>query len=581
MHRPQAAFGQSEFHPFAVFEFRLAAAMSQESEPPPKSPETRKRTWVAVTGDFIRSKAALSEGDDGTCRDRFRVVAARFLRSVYLANFIVIVVFVDAYCTCRDIDSRAAQLETPIGFILLSDMCLLLYSAELILQVYVKGLRFLQDWMVMLDTLVVLCGYVEMLLLDRADLGIHINVTRAFRLVRIFRLIRVLRKIRTLRELHKLVTMMATCLKTLAWSFLLCFLVMTVWAMLMVEMVQPLVLQMQEEIGTFDGCEQCLRALSSVMHANLLLFKTVIAGDGWGELAVPVIEEYPATAFIFVGALLTLVFGVLNLIVAVVVDTFADARQNDVFSLAEEMEDDIEVDKKTLTKLFQRIDADGSGQLTLEELIEGARNDAAFQSRLRVMDIDENDLQQLFQMIDVDGSGTIEAAEFIGPLSRWVHDSKTAPRFIKYNMLQTMHLQEDLYDLSTECFKHLSERVEVLANEFHAFKQVPVPQSPSVMSDERVAQKHEEKDAEGIASRTVSLGGIGQMVDFIEDKVMNELGEFLEQPQASLDAQKLQELLGMAFSLPQKVKTNQRLGSFRGTESPPAAIFGLEFVYSI
>ena len=35
------------------------------------------------------------------------------------------------------------------------------------------------------------------------------------------------------------------------------------------------------------------------------------------------------------------------------------------------------------------------------------------------------------------GSGSIEAAEFIAPLSRWVHDSKTAPRFIKYNMLRS------------------------------------------------------------------------------------------------------------------------------------------------
>ena len=41
------------------------------------------------------------------------------------------------------------------------------------------------------------------------------------------------------------------------------------------------------------------------------------------------------------------------------------------------------------------------------------------------------DLRELFEMIDTDGSGTIGAAEFIKPLSRWVHDSKTAPRFIK------------------------------------------------------------------------------------------------------------------------------------------------------
>ncbi|CAE7239332.1 CPK1 [Symbiodinium pilosum] len=177
------------------------------------------------------------------------------------------------------------------------------------------------------------------------------------------------------------------------------------------------------------------------MDANLLLFKTVIAGDSWGEVAVPVIQAHPATAFIFVGSQLTLVFGVLNLIVAVVVDTFADARLNDVQTLAEEMEDEIDFDRKSLAKIFGRIDKDGSGQLSLQELIEGARSDPDFQSRLRVMDIDEQDLEQLFHMIDQDQSGTIEVSEFIGPLSRWAHDSKTAPRFIKYNMIQATHLE--------------------------------------------------------------------------------------------------------------------------------------------
>ena len=41
-------------------------------------------------------------------------------------------------------------------------------------------------------------------------------------------------------------------------------------------------------------------------------------GDGWAEIAVPLIQAYPACAIIFMGSSLTLVFGVLNLIVAVV-----------------------------------------------------------------------------------------------------------------------------------------------------------------------------------------------------------------------------------------------------------------------
>ena len=66
--------------------------------------------------------------------------------------------------------------------------------------------------------------------------------------------------------------------------------------------------------------------------------------------------------------------------VAVVVDTFAEARQRDVLNLAEEMEYNHAADQKFLENIFQRIDADGSGQVTFDELLEGARKDPEFQS---------------------------------------------------------------------------------------------------------------------------------------------------------------------------------------------------------
>lgn len=55
-----------------------------------------------------------------------------------------------------------------------------------------------------------------------------------------------------------------------------------------------------------------------MLNANLLIFKTVVAGDSWGDVAVPLIERDPWIATgIFVGSHLTIVFGVLNLVVAV------------------------------------------------------------------------------------------------------------------------------------------------------------------------------------------------------------------------------------------------------------------------
>ena len=44
------------------------------------------------------------------------------------------------------------------------------------------------------------------------------------------------------------------------------------------QVVHPLIQQLQDESGVFDDCKQCLHATRSVMDANLLLFKTVIAG---------------------------------------------------------------------------------------------------------------------------------------------------------------------------------------------------------------------------------------------------------------------------------------------------------------
>jgi len=427
---------------------------------------TRPRTQSArMVGDFIRAGSQELSREIGYVQGRM----TRLMSSKHVMHLMAAIVLIDAYCNCADIDARAEGSTADTAIVVISNTCLVLYTVELVVMGILKGTRYFKDGFVLLDLFVVICGYTE-LILSAADPGnafSSVGVLRVLRLVRIIRLLRLLRRTRALRELQKLVIMMSTCLKALLWSFVFCFVIMTIWAMLMVELVQPLVSQMGP--GQFGDCADCVDAMSSVMLANLLLFKTVIAGDSWGQIAVPVITAYPATAIIFVGSLLTLVFGVLNLIVAVVVDTFADARDRDILNLAEEMEQDVEADKKFLEKMFNRIDKEGSGQLSLEQLVEGARKDAEFQSRLRVMDIDEVDLQQLFDMIDTDGSGTIEAPEFIRPLSRWVHDSKTAPRFIKYNLMRTMHQQDDIIhqqledrDFLHEQFGKMTERIDRL-----------------------------------------------------------------------------------------------------------------------
>ncbi|CAK9066752.1 Potassium voltage-gated channel protein eag, partial [Durusdinium trenchii] len=200
----------------------------------------KKPRRSVMGGDFVRKVA---EEEDASWVGRLRAKATQATSSVYMANFMVTVVFADAYCTCRDIDARADGLSGPPRvFSVLSDLCLVLYTAELLMYIFINGIRILRDWMICMDVVIITCGYIELVFnwAGESEGVVGISIVRALRLVRIFRLIRLLRKIRTLRELHKLAMMMATCAKTLVWSFLLCFLVMTLWSMLMVETVHPL-----------------------------------------------------------------------------------------------------------------------------------------------------------------------------------------------------------------------------------------------------------------------------------------------------------------------------------------------------
>ncbi|CAE8638366.1 unnamed protein product [Polarella glacialis] len=428
--------------------------------------------------DFIRSESSSDARETTHDCDYWRNSMDQVLESNAADVFLGIIIGLDVYASCVDIDSRAQSESTPSWAATVSNLCFTIYLLEFTLRVFIKRTQIFDSKWAVLDFIICFTGLLEVVLNASGISIVQVGMMRLLRLARIMRLTRLFRKFAFLRELRKLMLMAASCCKTLLWSFIFCFIVMTVWAMASVELIHPLVVQMTAE-GHFEDCPYCQNALSSVMRANLLLFQTVIAGDSWGRLATPVIEAHPWTAIIFMGSQLTVVFGVLNLVVAVVVDTFAAQREKDVVEFAQDMDADQDDDKKFLRRIFTKIDADGSGELSIEELMHGARTIPEFQSRLRVMDIDEGDLTQFFQMLDGDDSGTVEPEEFINALSRWVHDSKTANRFVKYNVMRSMIQQEELRDLLVDKIEKLETNLRhKLETKTGVKKEKHIPKGP-------------------------------------------------------------------------------------------------------
>ena len=117
--------------------------------------ESRKQ----VNSEFVKGKPTKHSATHG-CRGKL----AKVLQSSQLMNIMALVILVDALVTVVDVDARAAGNEPPRAMMVLSDICLCMYTAELLAMIFVGGLRIFLNWMPLLDLLIVLCGYAEMVM---------------------------------------------------------------------------------------------------------------------------------------------------------------------------------------------------------------------------------------------------------------------------------------------------------------------------------------------------------------------------------------------------------------------------------
>lgn len=163
----------------------------------------------------------------------------------------------------------------------------------------------------------------------------------------------------------------------------------------------------------------------------------MVIGDDWGNVVIPLVDRYPLTCLIFLGLHFTIALGLVNLILAVIVDKATEAREEDAKAIANLREHKQRQAKRSLVKLCMEMDVDKSGSLTLEELMDGFKHSRGFRSVLDVLDVDKEDLECVFRIMDQDRSGDVSYCEFVDLLYRMkTQNSKTLLMFIKHYVLE-------------------------------------------------------------------------------------------------------------------------------------------------
>lgn len=374
---------------------------------------------------------------------------------VIMLNFVLI---------CVQTDVESSKEDNPMWLEVLLQFIFAIYIIEFTVKVLAHGYDVFASWWNYLDVLIILTGFIEIIVQVSGAKFFNTTIIRIIRLFRLLRLIRAAKLFSPLKELRMLTRLMGSAFKTVMWALPLGFTLMSMWATLFVSIIQPLVMELHEsDQDLWKDCERCTRAYSTVLQTNLTFLQTIVMHESWGAVSIPVIEAYPWSVALFGGVIFTIIFGLLHVIIAVVVDNASEMRAKDVTALADELEYSEQVDKQALVKMFEQIDLDLSGSMTFQELEDGARTIPELGQRLRVMDIDAGDLKELFKLLDTDHSGEVDVSTFVNSLYRLQHsESKTTIKFVKYRQEWMREEQTRLHEMLILGMETIESRMQTL-----------------------------------------------------------------------------------------------------------------------
>jgi len=290
---------------------------------------------------------------------------------------------------------------------IMSHCFLTYYLLELCLRFYAFGSSCLSDGWVRFDCVLVASGvftdWIMMLFIGRIDELGPLMVLRTVRLLRVARVVRFLVKF---RELWLLVQGLLSSAYTMLYVMILLTTLLFIFGSLGVDILSnhPLTKgpQMDE---TFS---QIVDNNFKTLPLAMLTLAQFVCLDSAAAIYQPLIHRDPLLSIYFFSVLLIVAIVCMNLVTAVVVNSALEtaSQEKDVQAALEAKKKKKMLDQ--LKKLFQRLDDDGSGDLTIEELLACGEADKSLLNQL----IPCSDPAELFAMLDVDNEGTLSIQEF-------------------------------------------------------------------------------------------------------------------------------------------------------------------------
>lgn len=320
------------------------------------------------------------------------------------------------------------------------DLCLVLehvftviFLIEMVCKLYVLRRAYWQDNWNRLDALLVLLAVADLWILDPimnsgdGEKEASLQQFSVLRILRVMRLVRMIRFLRAFKELWVIVKSILDAFRTMLWTSLLLILTLYVCAIFCVYAIgeQEYPGGTREDPAGWMGVRefnsfQCFGTLPRAMYT---LFCVMLLTE-WMEIGRALLEYQPMMIFFFLGYIVFTTFGVMNVIIGVIVDNTMTA--------AKEVERDHEMWERQhkvgilsrIQELIFALDADASGEISMDELKEGLESDTVSDLLSQVGFPRGFEPEEVMDLLDSDGDGVLSMAEFTVSFFRVIYGDK-------------------------------------------------------------------------------------------------------------------------------------------------------------
>jgi len=365
-----------------------------------------------------------------------------FMGLVVAFNLYLIVLDTDAQASCNHDDGSSCGDNTVR---MLNWSLLLFYTLECLARVCFLQRQFMKNNWNIADAVVLFICYVEALFWV---IDVNLQELQVIRIIRLGRIMRLVRLFKIFPSLYSMVRGFIGTTFAIWWGFCFILLMLLIWAIIAVEFIHPDSKGLYNDMDLDDGdAEWCAAAFSTVESALVYFFQTLVIGDSWGVCATPLIKKSKFNFWLLSFAFITVQLGITNLILAVIVDTAAKVREEDLEEKAEELHRQQEDARSVLMKMVQDMDDDDSGDITRDELLRSFEENIEFKTIMKVLGLEKGDVERLMMLLDVDKSGTLNYHELIDAITKAGKQDIGA---------QVMMMQLELKDVSLLLKKSLS-----------------------------------------------------------------------------------------------------------------------------